>query len=355
MICCYKMKKNIGIWFSGMRTLLKNSGTIILSAAMLLSSVAPSVAARKQFNIGTGFIGSSMHSLGTVMAKHLQQDLRMRVTARPYVGPSAFIPLINADELEMGLTSMVAMGTAYAGIGAPPNKDVRVVARLFAMPFAFITRKNSGIEAISDLKGKKVVLKIAAAPAVSIMAEGMLEAAGLTRDDVEIVSVSGVGQGMEAVVEGNADATPGSVSMSAVRKANATAGVRILNLANADYQERLKHSSAPGLRSYTVEVGDQPGVETQTRIFAMDIYLMVPKNLEDEDVTKILDVLHSKWGEMQKEYKGIAAASLSDFVHSSQTIPYHKAAIKYYKTGKAKAIWDDAAEQRNQKLLAIWN
>jgi len=327
----------------------------IILLLFVVASAQSSFAARKQFNIGTGFIGSSMHSLGTVLAKYMQKDLRMRVTARPYVGPSAFIPLVNAGELEMGLTSMAGVGTAYAGIGTDANKDIRVVARLFAMPFAFITRKDSGIETVSDLKGKKVVLTIAAAQAVNIMAEGMLETAGLSRNDVEIVTVSGVGQGVEAVVEGNADAAPGSVSMAAIRKANATTGVRVLTIAADGYQQRLVSSSAPGLRTYLVAAGDHPGVESETRIFAMDMYLTVPKELEDEDVNKILDVLHGKWAEMGEDFIGLSGFLTSDFVHSSQTVPYHKAAVEYYKSAKGDAIWDAQTEARNQKLLNIWN
>ncbi|MEZ5757205.1 MAG: TAXI family TRAP transporter solute-binding subunit [Emcibacteraceae bacterium] len=333
---------------------IKKVTVLIVSVAISLIPVNAAFAARKQFNIGTGFVGSSMHSLGTVLAKNLQKNMRLRVTARPFVGPSSFIPLINAGELEMGLTSMAGMGTAYRGIDTDANKDIRVVARLFAMPFAFITRKDSGIKNIADLKGKKVVLDITAAQAVNTMAIAMLEAAGLERKDVVVIPVSGVGQGVEAVVEGNADATPGSVSMSAVRKADATVGVRILNLASPGYEQRLENSSAPGLRSYVIEEGLYPGVETETRIFAMDMYLLVPKALDDEDVVKILDALHASWPEMQKEYGGFKGVSTDEFVHPSQTVPYHKAAIDYYKSGKGTAIWDEQAELRNQKLLDVW-
>ena len=81
---------------------------------------------------------------------------------------------------------------------------------------------------------------------------------------------------------------------------------------------------------------------------------MAPASLENEEVERVLDVLHSNWSEMQKEFAGIATSTLSDFVHSSQTFPYHKAAVKYYKDSKSNAIWDEEAEQRNKKLLEIW-
>ena len=55
-----------------MKFFLKKIVIFILSTIFLVSSLTPSLAARKQFNIGTGFIGSSMHALGTVMAKYMQ-------------------------------------------------------------------------------------------------------------------------------------------------------------------------------------------------------------------------------------------------------------------------------------------
>lgn len=354
MICYYK-SKTIGIHTKVMRRIFENIGVICMTLAMILSSVAPSEAARRQFVIGTGFVGSSMHALGTVMAKHMQQNLRMRVTARPHVGPSAFIPLINNGEIEMGLSSMGEANVSYRGIDTEPKKNIRTVARMIAMPFAFVVREDSDIRNISDLRGKKVVLDFAAAQALTDMSITMLNAAGLDRQDVEVVTVSGVGPGVEAVVEGNADAAPASVSMSAVRKADASVGIRVLNLAADDYEERMGDPVSAGIRASTVAAGTFPGVDAEMRIFALDIFLVVPAELEAEDVNKILDVLHNNWTDIQKDYTGLASFDPSGFVHPSQTVPYHPAAIEYYKSGKGLATWDEEADKRNQQLLDVWN
>lgn len=332
----------------------KNIIATSICAAITLSSFSPSFAARRQLNVATGFTGSSMHMFGTVFAKHMQKKLRIRVTAQPYIGPSVFIPLVNNNDVEMGLTSMVDGGTAYSGVGREANKNLRAVARLWAMPFAFMTKKDSGINSVSDLKGKRVVLNVTAAHAINLMAGAMLEAAGMSENDVEVVSVSGVGQGMEAVVEGNADASPGSLRMGVVRKADATVGIRVLNLEQENPDDRFVSETAPGFGTYPVKANEFIGVEADKTIFAMDIYLMVSSELEDEEVERILEVLHSEWPEMQKEFNGIESSKLSDFVHVSQTFPYHKAAIQYYKDGKGEAVWDAEAEERNQKFIDIW-
>ena len=91
----------------------------------------------------------------------MQRNLRMRVTARPYVGPSAFMPLINAGEVTMGLSSMGETNSSYLGLETEPMKDIRTVGRIVTMPFAFVVRKDSGINTIADLKGKRVVLDYA--------------------------------------------------------------------------------------------------------------------------------------------------------------------------------------------------
>ncbi len=336
------------------RTVRKFS-VFCLAMVLVVTSAVPTDAARRQFVIGTGFVGSSMHALGTVMAKHMQQNLRMRVTARPHVGPSAFIPLINNGEIEMGLSSMGEASVSYRGIDTEPKKNIRTVARMLAMPFAFVVREDSDIRNISDLRGKKVVLDFAAAQALTDMSQTMLDAAGLSRDDIEVVTVSGVGPGVEAVVEGNADAAPASVSMSAVRKADASVGIRVLNLAADDYEDRMGDPVSAGIRAFSVEEGTFPGVDAAMRIFALDIFLVVPAELEAEDVNKILDVLHNNWADIQKDYAGLSAFDPSGFVHPSQTVPYHPAAIEYFKSGKGLATWDNEAERRNQQLVDVWN
>ena len=279
----------------------------------------------------------------------------MRVTARPYVGPTAFLPLVNTGELSMGLSSMGEANAAYRGLNTQPKKDLRTVARLFAMPFAFVARKDSGIKTIADLRGKKVVLDFVAAGAVTDMSQTMLDGAGISRDDIDVITVSGIGQGIEAVVEGNADAAPGSVSMAAVRKANATAGITVLTLVADGFQERISQSQSSDLRALVVDAGTYPGVEIETRIFALDIFLVVPKSLENGDVLKILEVLHSSWPDMQREHNVLRNYNMAEFVHPSQTVPYHRAAIDFYKQGKGTAVWDEDANVRNKKLLDIWN
>lgn len=333
----------------------KNIGIVLLGLSVALAVALPSYTQSRQFSIGTGFVGSSMHALGTIMAKHMQKNLRMRVTARPYVGPSAFMPLINAGEVTMGLSSMGESNASYRGLETDPMKDVRTVGRIVAMPFAFIVRKDSGIKTIEDLKGKRVVLDFAAAGALTEMSETMLIGAGLSRDDVEVVTVSGVGQGIEAVVEGNADAAPGSVSMAAVRKANATAGINVLSLEKQGFEERLANSTYSEIRPFVVDGGSYPGIETETRIFGLDIFIVVPKSLGDQDVAKILDVLHNNWNDMAVDYPGLSNFSPTELVHETQTVPYHKAAIEYFKSDKGGKIWNAEAEARNQKLLDVWN
>ncbi len=326
----------------------------VLSFFLIIFFTVSAEAQRRQLAIGTGFTGSSMHMFGTVLAKHLQSEMRIRVTAQPYIGPSVFIPLVNNGELELGLTSMVDGGTAYAGMDREATPDIRTIARLWTMPFAFMTRQDSDIHTVRDLKGKRVVLNVTAAQAINLMAGAMLEAAGMDENDVEVVTVSGVAQGMEAIVEGNADASPGSLRMGVVRQADANVGIRVLDFKQPDGEERFISQTAPGFTTYDVKADEYPVAETDKKIFAMEIFLMVPKDLDNELVGEILDALHARWPQMQAEFPGLAPSRLEDLVHPTQTFPYHPAAIEYFKSGRGKAKWTEEDEKRNNELLARW-
>lgn len=76
---------------------------------------------------------------------------------------------------------------------------------------------DAGVKSPQDLKGKRVTW-VMGAPALNINAEAYLAFAGLTWKDVKKVEVPGWGQGVEAVINGQADATHGSTVSSAFNK-----------------------------------------------------------------------------------------------------------------------------------------
>lgn len=97
-----------------------------------------------------------------------------------------------------------ALGGTSAILAGANGLDIKIIGIYSRAPEAFtIMSKDSSIESISDLKGKKIV-----GPKGTILHQLLLSALvsdGLTMDDVEFINM-GIGEGMAAMSSDSADA-----------------------------------------------------------------------------------------------------------------------------------------------------
>jgi uncharacterized protein len=110
--------------------------------------------------IGTASPGGTYYAYGEGLARILTRALDLPVIARSTEGPGQNIHLLEAGEIQIGF---VTLGVALQGWnGSSPwtgGKQLRAMRALFPMydtPFQFMVREESGIRAVSELKGKRV-------------------------------------------------------------------------------------------------------------------------------------------------------------------------------------------------------
>ena len=253
-----------------------------LIAAVLAAGIASGFAATakaqlKRITIGSNPAGSTYFLLAGGFAKHFQTDLKVRSTAQPHAGSSVYLPLMNKGEIVMGLNSSLDSGMAVSG-QAPFKekiKNVRMLARIWILPYAYMVKENSGIKTIDDLRGKKVIVKVKTNVSLAQANSVLLSTAGLTPKDVDSVDSGGVVNGINMVVENRAVATTVALAMPAMRKTHATVpgGLRILPLGKLANDEML----AKGMQGlYTLKVKPSkrfPFVRDPITIAAFDSYM----------------------------------------------------------------------------------
>ena len=134
--------------------------TFVLSAALCLAGMQGAQAKLKRITIGSNPAGSAYFLLAGGFAKLFQQKLRS--TAQPHAGSSVYLPLLNKGEITLGLNSSLDSGMAVAG--TPPFhskiKNVRMIARIWILPYAYMVKNSSGIKTLDDLKGKPVTVNV---------------------------------------------------------------------------------------------------------------------------------------------------------------------------------------------------
>ena len=304
----------------------------------------------KRITIGSNPQGSVYFLLASGFAKLFQEKMGIRANAQPHAGSSVYLPLMNVGEITLGMNSSLDSGMAWSAV-APyksATKNVRAIARVWILPYAYMAKDSSGIKTLADLKGKRVVVKFKTNVSLAAANKVILSSAGLKLTDVTPVQSGGVVASIGMVVRGRVDAAPIATGMPALRKAHATVpgGLRIIPIGPKGTDEFLGSGMA-GL--YTVKQKNskrKPFVKGTITIAAFDSYLNAGSQVSNEDAYQMAKAAFDNWKQMQKDYPPLRGTK--HIAPANNPVPYHPGAAKYY---KEVGIYTDANAKKDAALL----
>ncbi len=325
----------------------------ILCGAVLIGATAPAEAKLKRITIGSNPAGSTYFLLAGGFAKLFQTKLNIRSTAQPHAGSSVYLPLLDKGEIVLGLNSSLDSGMAVAGRAPFRSKirNVRMIARIWILPYAYMVKERSGVKTMADLKGKRVLVNVKTNVSLAQANRTLLSTAELTEADVTAIDSGGVVAGINSVVEGRADAATVALAMPAMRKAHATVpgGLRIVSLGPKATDAFMAEGMA-GL--YTLKVGPSkrfPFVRQDTLIAGFDSYLNASPKVGDDDAYLLAKTLHINWQKLQKDYAPLRGTPQAALAPAGNAMPYHPGAIRYW---KEVGMWTAANVADQEKAMA---
>jgi TRAP transporter TAXI family solute receptor len=212
-----------------------------------------------------------------------------------------------------------------------------------------VVKKDSGIKSIRDIKGKRVTGEYPAHLAVWYNMFGILASGGLTWNDVKIVPVPAVNEGIDALVQGRADVSTHALGSAKMKEADAAVGVRYVSIDCSPEGEKRIRAAVPGYYPTKLKEGASTGVVEETCFETYDIYFAAHKAASDQLVTAVLKALWDNVGQLKPLHPGFEEWTHERAASADVTIPYHPAAIKFY---KEKGVWKPEMDQAQQKLLA---
>lgn len=313
----------------------------------------------KSAAIGSNPPGSLFYSLASGMAKVVSESTPIQAQVQPYAGTSTFLPLIDSGELEFGMVNAVDMGLAYQGpkrlqIGGrnpfPHVPNSRLIMRGSPLRSSLIVKKDSPIKTIGDVKGKRVTGEYPAQLAVWYNVFGSLSNGGLTWNDVKVVPVPAVNEGVDALVQGRADVTTHAIGSAKVKEADAAVGIRYIPLdCSPQGEERIK-KAVPGYYLSTVKAGSSTGIVEDTCAYTYDIYFVGHKGLPDAVVQTVLKAIWDNIAKLPSLHPGFVEWTKERAVDPEVTMPYHPAAVQFFKEQK---VWSTKMDEAQKKLLAL--
>src|SRR5436309_2649830 len=312
----------------------------------------------KSVGVGSNPPGSLFYSLASGLAKVISEASPMQAQVQPYAGTSTFVPLLDSGELDFGVVNAVDMGMVYQGqrlkIGGrnpfPHVASSRLIMRGSPLRSSLIVKKDSPIKTIGDVKGKRVTGEYPAQLAVWYNVFGSLSNGGLTWNDVKVVPVPAVNEGVDALIQGRADVSTHAIGSAKVKEADAAIGIRYIPLDCSKQGEARIKKAVPGYYLSVVKSGSSTGIVEDTCAYTYDIYLVGHKALPDAVVQNVLQAIWVNIEKLPQFHPGFGEWTKSRAVDSEVTLPYHPAAARYYKESGA---WPAKMDEVQKRLLAL--
>ena len=92
-------------------------------------------------------------------------------------------------------------------------------------------------------------------------------------EDVKVVPVPGVNEGVDALIQGRADVSMSALDAAKVKEADSAVGVRHISLDCSPEGEKRLRSAVPGYYSRWLKRGQATAIVEDTCVNAYDIYL----------------------------------------------------------------------------------
>lgn len=332
--------------------------SLMLVALMLIGS-AWGADLPKRLTIGTHPVGSIYNLAGTAVAKVVGTHTKMRVFVRAMAGTSAWVPLMDSDEIDMGIIAVSELHDAYKGTGAyyatrhGKGFNICLLQLGNKANSNFVVRDKSPIKTMADLRGKRVLWGIPAIPNVQAIIKGMLGLWGLSENDYTKVRFNDIFEAVRALGEGTVDVAWIIPQAPVVREVNATTPLRFL-----DYWHTVNDPAAVekmqawsrGTRLEMMKAGSAIGVRKDTVMAVSQTALAVRKDLDDHAVYLVAKALWEHYKELGRITPALRSWAPKNMVNIyGAGVPYHPGAVKFYKEVGA---WTPQMEQYQKRALA---
>lgn len=305
--------------------------------------------------IGTHPLGSFYYVIGTAIAKVIEEHTSLKAKVLPLSGPTAWMPMMLAHEVDCGVANSIDANWGYLGIGAygkisgGKGFPVRLVLTGVYNDNSMVTGKDSGIKTIPDLRGRKVAAGYTSAPAVERVFEAQLANGGLSIGDIKLVPAAAPPPAVRMVIEGRADAAGvATAGMPVVKELEAKKGALFLPLNPSPEAMARTRKIFPYSWAHMVKGGLYAGIDQNTWLLRFEDYFVCRADLPDETVQTILKALwdyNKDLGKVNRRFKGW---NREHYVSKYLSVPYHRGAVTFF---KEKGLYTPEQERAQRELL----
>jgi len=313
----------------------------------------------RSVTVGSNPPGTVFYALASGISKVATESAPFQMVVQPYSGTSTFLPMLDNGELDFGINNAVDMALSYQGPerlkigGRNPfqhTPNVRLVMRGAILMTALLVRRDAPMKSVLDIRGKRLTGEYPAQLANWYNIYGFLTGAGMKFDDVKIIPVPGANEGVDALIQGRADVALHAIDSAKVKEADAVVDVRHISLDCSSQGEKRLRAAVPGYYPHWIKRGGATAIVEDTCVNAYDIYLTSSKAANDRVVQTILKNIWDNIDKLLPLHPSFKDWTRQRAVDADVTIPYHPAAVQFY---KERNVWPAAMDEAQRKLASL--
>jgi uncharacterized protein len=317
-----------------------NIAVVVLAGVLLATSASAQDAGnaaqatdhKTTISLGTATKGGGFPPYGDAFAAAIAEtDPTLSILPRNTKGSSENIPMLEADQLDLGLVAGESFYQAVQGIGRP-RANLRILTAIYSTAGVFAVRGDSPYRTIQDLVGKTVAFG-AKGSGIPILSRYMLDGIGLKQDeDFKAIYLDHAGEAPPMVLDGRAAALwgagigyPGFIEL-----AETPAGIRFI-APDAGEIARMaaKHSF---LKPLTLPAGSYPGQTTPIHSMGSWSFVLARVDLDDEVAYRLAKALHSAEGAFCKKLSQACETTAANTVAAVPDVNLiHPGVLKYFR------------------------
>ena len=310
--------------------------TLGLAVAAVLASGAALAQQRVFFGIATGGTGGTYYPLGGMLAQLISNKAtvdgrKITATAEAAGASVGNAKLLGTKDIESAFVAADILDAAFNGkaqFAGAPLKNLRALGALYPETVQLITRADSGINSVKDLKGKSISSGAPGSGQYQLVTD-LLRVNGMSRSDVKEDS-SSFTQAVDKIKDGNLHATliTAGVPTAAVTDFAQSHALRVIPLSGPEIANLLKEQ--PYYTQVPLPANTYKGQTTAVPTLAvMAIWAThdgVPENVAYE-VTKALFENTAIMGQVHVQGRNISLTTAT----SVAGVPLHPGALRYYR------------------------
>ena len=311
------------------------TGLGILAAAALAGT-----ASAQTVGIGSTKAGAVSQITATISKAVSEHAGGLQMRKQTMGGTQQYIPVVNAGELEFGISNIPQYSMAFEGTGLSKGTkydNLRLVATMMKFTVSAVVTKKSGITSVDQLKGTRAPVNFNAAPLFHHIVNGTLGTAKLGLKDVKQVPQVGLVQHWRAFMAGKIDWVIAAAGTGWVKQMEAKidGGVRHISYPNTPEALKAMHKWFPKSEwSIVKPIKGLTGVVEPTVFVTYDFLIWTHKGMSDDVVYKVAKVMHTQVKQLKEGGPLWRSYSADKRLAKQHGYPYHPAAVKYYKEVK---------------------